>query len=51
MQSEIDKKRESWTKKKLNYIEIHRQKENITEWKAPIMLVEIEKEENEKTIK
>ena len=51
MQSEIDRKREDWTKKKLTCVDIHRQKEHITKWEAPIMMVEIKKEENEKAIK
>ena len=51
IQSEIDRRREDWTKKKLNCVEIYRQKEYMPKWETPIMLVEIKREENEKAIK
>ena len=51
MQSEIDRRREDWTKKKLNCVEIYRQKEHIPKWETPMMMVEIQKEKDEKAIK
>lgn len=51
MQSDIDKKREDWVKKKVQYIDVYHERQPTPSWKSPVMLVEIKKEEDEKTIK
>lgn len=49
MQSDIDKKRCEWYKKRLPCIDVVKQKDNIPIWHSPNMNIEIQKEKDEKT--